>query len=229
MRIAVIPARGGSKRIPMKNIRSFCGLPMIGHTINLVKSLGLFDEVIVSTDSQEIADVALSYHAQVPFLRPEELSGDFVGTAPVMSHAVRYLQRKYQDLEAVCCIYATAALMSKEDLASGLIHLNQTGVNFAFSAGRFPSAVYRGFSINENGGVQMLFPLHSDTRSQDLPVTYFDAGQFYWGKPQAFEQELPIFKDYSRIIQVPRWRCQDIDTEDDWAFAEYLWRFREAK
>jgi len=224
--IAVIPARGGSKRIPLKNIRSFCGLPIIGHTIRLLQESRLFEQIIVSTDNEQIADVARSFGAQVPFMRPAALADDFTGTAPVMSHATLNLIDAGLQVDSVCCVYATAALLSTNDLNDGYSKLQSPDVEYVFSASRFPSVVHRGFQIRKDGGIEMLFPDFCSARTQDLPETFFDAGQFYWGKPEAFIDQLPMFEHHSRIVPLPRWRSQDIDTEEDWEFAEYLWRFR---
>ncbi|MCK9201494.1 MAG: pseudaminic acid cytidylyltransferase [Gallionella sp.] len=222
MKIAVIPARGGSKRIPRKNIKLFCGKPMIAWSIEAAQSSGLFDRIIVSTDDMEIADVAKRWGANVPFVRPEELSNDYAGTTPVVAHATRWVLDQGLDLEAVCCIYATAPFIQMDDLKRGWDELSAGAWDYAFSVTDFAAPIFRSFKQTAGGGIEMFFPEHFATRSQDLPVALHDAGQFYWGRPAAWLEEKRIFDQYSKPIMVPRWRVQDIDTPDDWERAEIL-------
>jgi N-acylneuraminate cytidylyltransferase len=220
VRIAVVPARGGSKRIPGKNLRQFAGKPMLAHPIAAALGSGLFDRVVVSTDDEAIAEAALREGAEVPFLRPVALSDDFATTGAVISHAIDALGAR--SAEAVCCIYATAALLQIEDLRRGWELLQQGGWNFVFAATPFPAPVQRGFVQDERGGLRMLFPEQFATRSQDLPEVLHDAGQFYWGRPRAWLDGEPVFGKDSTLVRVPRWRVQDIDTEEDWCRAEAL-------
>ena len=230
MRLAVIPARGGSKRIPRKNIKDFCGKPMIAWSIEVAKNSNLFDSIIVSTDDEEIAEISIKYGAQVPFTRPQELSNDFSGTTEVIAHATQWALSQNLDLEAVCCIYATAPLIQISDLSQGLKTLQDGGWAYAFSVADFASPIFRSFKKNQNGGLEMFFPSEFDKRSQDFPVAYHDAGQFYWGRPDAWLEDIKIFDQYSAPVLIPRWAVQDIDTVDDWKRAEIIFKLiRETK
>jgi pseudaminic acid cytidylyltransferase len=220
-RIAVIPARGGSKRIPGKNIRLFFGKPMIAWSIEAAKSSGLFDRIIVSTDDAGIAAVARQYGAEVPFTRPAELATDLAGTGAVISHATRWAMQHGQ-VHSVCCILATAPFMRAEDLAQGWQRLTAGQWQFAFAATDFAAPIFRSFRLKDEGGVEMFFPEHYETRSQDLPRALHDAAQFYWGRPSAWLEEKRVFEPHSDVVLVPRWRVQDIDTEEDWVRAELL-------
>ncbi|NEO82896.1 MAG: pseudaminic acid cytidylyltransferase [Spirulina sp. SIO3F2] len=224
MKIAVIPARGGSKRIPRKNIRSFAGKPAIAHVIQVALDSGLFDNVWVSTDDLEIAEVAQQWGATIPFLRPPELADDFVGITPVIAHATNWARSQNLALDAVCCIYATAMLCQSQDLVKGWQTLNTGDWLYSFSATEFAAPIFRAFQQTESGGVEMFFPEHFTTRSQDLPMALHDAGQFCWGRPHAWQAQKQIFAPWSIPTLIPRWRVQDIDTEIDWQQAEKIWR-----
>jgi pseudaminic acid cytidylyltransferase len=222
MNIAVIPARGGSKRIPRKNIREFCGKSMIAWSIDAAQDSGLFERIIVSTDDHEIADIARVYGAEVPFMRPAELADDHTGTTQVIAHATRWLMDKGWLPEAVCCLYATAPFVRVEDLRQGLDLLKSGDWAFTFSATEYAAPVFRSFYSHPEGGVEMLFPEHFTSRSQDLPLALHDAGQFYWGFPDSWLKEKRLFDRHSCPLIIPRWRVQDIDTEDDWKRAEII-------
>lgn len=222
MKVAIIPARGGSKRIPRKNVRPFLGKPMIAHSIACARESGLFERVIVSTDDDEIASVAVAYGADVPFVRPRELSDDHTGTTAVMAHAVGFLQDSGAQLSAVCCVYATAPFMRVADLRAALNLLMSGNWSFVFAATTFASSVYRSFHVEAAGGLKMLFPEFFLTRSQDLREALHDAGQFYWGKPEAWLTQAKVFDKGSTVVLLPRWRVHDIDTEDDWRRAELV-------
>ena len=224
MKVAIIPARGGSKRIPRKNILEFAGKPMIAHSIHCALGSGLFDRVIVSTDDSEISRVAREFGAEVPFVRPKELSDDHTSTNAVISHGVKWLQSQGANLSAVCCIYATAPFIHEEDLKRGLETLEAGDWQYVFSATSFAYPIFRSFQKNTKGGVKMFFPKHFNTRSQDLPEALHDAGQFYWGRPEAWLNRLRSFEKWSTIVRVPRWRVQDIDTPEDWGRAEIMWQ-----
>lgn len=224
MKVAVIPARGGSKRIPRKNVREFAGKPMIRHSIECALRSQLFDRVLVSTDDDEIARVAVQSGAEVPFRRPAELANDFAGTTEVIAHAIGWLSGEKVDLSAVCCIYATAPFLRPADLAEGLGILQAGSWRYVFSATTFAAPVFRSFKMTPAGGVQMFFPEHFAKRSQDLPEALHDAGQFYWGTPQAWLERLMIFAEWSTSVRIPRWRVHDIDTIEDWDRAELTWR-----
>jgi pseudaminic acid cytidylyltransferase len=222
MKIAVIPARGGSKRIPRKNIKTFYGKPMIAWSIEAALGSKLFDKVIVSTDDVEIAEVAKKYGAEVPFVRPSDLSNDFAGTIEVIAHATKWAIDQGWELEAVCCIYATAPFVQIDDINAGWKLLNSGPWAYAFTATDYAFPIFRSIKIMENGGVQMFFPEHFKTRSQDLPEAFHDAGQFYWGRPTAWLEGKIFFSDHSIPVKIPRWRVQDIDTANDWERAEVL-------
>lgn len=224
MKIAVIPARGGSKRIPRKNIRPFLGVPMIAYPIRAARDSGLFDHILVSTDDSEIATVARTEGAEIPFMRPAQLADDSTMTADVIAHAIAWAEGKSWALDAVCCIYATAPFLSPSDLHRGLALLDSGPWQFAFSVTEFPAPIFRAFRIGDNGGVEMFYPQHFRTRSQDLPVALHDAGQFYWGRPDAWRLREPVFSRHSIPVILPRWRTVDIDTEDDWQQAELMGR-----
>lgn len=223
MKIAVIPARGGSKRIPRKNIKDFCGKPMIAWSIEAAKASGLFDHVIVSTDDAEIADIARVWGAEVPFVRAIELSDDYAGTTEVITHATRWSISQGWPVSAVCCIYATAPFVQVGDLKRGLELLESGSWAYAFSATDFAAPIFRAFKQVAEGGVEMFFPEHFATRSQDLPIALHDAGQFYWGRPSAWVEGRRIFDRHSVPVIIPRWRVQDIDNQDDWMRAELIY------
>ena len=224
MNVAVIPARGGSKRIPRKNIREFCGKPMIAWPINIAQESGLFDHIIISTDDEEIAEVAKLCGAEVPFMRETELSDDYTGTTEVIAHAVLWMQKQQWEPKAICCMYATSVFLTAEDLKKGFDALSTGNWSYAFSVTNFEYSIFRSFKENPDGGVEMFFPENFDKRSQDLPDALHDASQFYWGKPEAWLKGKKIFDAHSEPIMIPRWRVQDIDTEDDWKRAELLFQ-----
>jgi N-acylneuraminate cytidylyltransferase len=222
MKLAVIPARGGSKRIPRKNIKLFYGKPMIAWSIEAAKLSGLFDRVLVSTDDEEIADVARKFGAEVPFIRPLELSDDHIGTTPVIAHSTQWALNQGFDIDAVCCIYATAPFIRISDIKNGLDLLDSTNSAFAIAVTNFAAPIFRSFRESLGGGVEMIFPEHFLTRSQDLPIVLHDAGQFYWGRTSSWIQCKHGIGPNTAIIKIPRWRVQDIDDEDDWKRAELL-------
>lgn len=224
MKVAIIPARGGSKRIPGKNIKLFAGKPLIVYSIDVAVNSGLFDKVIVSTDSEEIRSMSLAAGASVPFLRPENLSNDVVGTRPVTNHAIQYCEQYYGAPEHVCCIYATAPFLQQTYLKKGFQELvEKPDFNFAFSATTFPFPVQRAL-LRDGGGVKPMMPEFIHSRSQDLEEVYHDAGQFYWGTAQAWLSGKVVFSNTSIPVVLPRYLVQDIDTEEDWIRAELMFR-----
>jgi pseudaminic acid cytidylyltransferase len=232
MNVAIIPARGGSKRIPRKNVRPFYGKPIIAYTIEVARQSGVFERIIVSTDDAEIGTIAQSYGAEFPFVRPPELSEDYTGTVDVVCHAVRWLLDNKTDCTSVCCLYATAPflLFRPESIRTGLEILQQSGQwDYVFSATTFPYSIFRAFSLGDNNSVEMLFPEHYTSRSQDLPEMWHDAAQFYWGTATAWLERKTIIGDRSTIVKLPRWQVQDIDTEDDWFVAEQLYQLFTSK
>ena len=224
MKVAIIPARGGSKRIPRKNIKEFCGKPMIGWPIEAAINSKCFDRIIVSTDDAEIAEVARMHGAETPFVRPAELSNDHAGTIPVIAHAIEWLQANENVVEKVCCIYATAPFVLATDLRLGLETLENSGADYAFSVTSFPFPIQRAIRITAENRVQMFQPQHFNTRSQDLEEAWHDAGQFYWGVSSAWLTNKPVFSEDAAPVALPRFRVQDIDTPEDWQRAENMFQ-----
>jgi pseudaminic acid cytidylyltransferase len=228
MKLAVIPARGGSKRIPRKNIKLFCGKPIIEWSIEAAQQSGCFDQVVVSTDDAEIAEVARQCGAQVPFMRPADLSDDQTGTTAVVAHAIGWFSALGKQPEQVCCLYATAPFVSPDDLRRGLDVLTKTGSDYAFSVASFAFPIQRAIRINEASRVEMFNPEHFNTRSQDLEEAFHDAGQFYWGRADAWSQGRMIFSPAATPVLLPRHRVQDIDTLEDWIRAEWMFKALQA-
>jgi pseudaminic acid cytidylyltransferase len=220
MKLAVIPARGGSKRIPRKNIKQFCGKPMITWSIDAALQSDCFDQVIVSTDDVEIADVARKCGAQVPFIRPAELSDDHTGTTAVVANAIDWFIAQGQAPDQVCCLYATAPFVTAEDLRTGLRVLTESGADYAFSVTSYAFPIQRAIRITSAQRIEMFNPESFNARSQDLEAAYHDAGQFYWGQATAWQRNRAIFGPTSSPVLLPRHRVQDIDTEEDWLEAE---------
>lgn len=229
MRLAVIPARGGSKRIPRKNIKPFCGKPMIARSIEAALESGCFDRVIVSTDDTEIAEVARQFGATVPFMRPAELSDDYTGTVPVIRHAIEWFTASGECPDQVCCIYATAPFISEEDICQGLESLVANGCDYAFSVTSYAFPIQRAIRITPQGRVEMFQSAHFNTRSQDLEEAFHDAGQFYWGRASAWLEGKALFGLHSAPVILPRHRVQDIDTAEDWERAELMFKVMHAQ
>jgi pseudaminic acid cytidylyltransferase len=222
MKIAIIPARGGSKRIPRKNIKQFGGLPMIAWSIRAAIASQCFERIIVSTDDDEIAQVAIAHGAEVPFVRPPELSDDHTGTIPVIAHAIEWQNAQGPSASDVCCIYATAPFVSATDIKHGHQVLHDSGADYAFSVTSYAFPIQRAIRITPNQRVQMFEPEHFNTRSQDLVEAWHDAGQFYWGHATAWLSHQPVFTEASSPVPIPRYRVQDIDTLEDWERAELM-------
>jgi N-acylneuraminate cytidylyltransferase len=224
MKVAIIPARGGSKRIPRKNCRNFFGKPMIAWSIGAAVESGIFDHVVVSTDDDEIAAIAERCGAEVPFRRPDALSGDHVATRPVVNDAIEKLTMLYGKPSQVCCLYATAPFVRKDDLVDAYSKLMETGAEFVFSVAKYAYQIQRALRINAQGFTEMRYPEHAMTRSQDLEDSYHDAGQFYWGQTAAFLSNRSALQARSVPYVMPPGRVQDIDTPEDWEHAELLFR-----
>ena len=221
--IAIIPARGGSKRIPKKNIKNFFGKPLIAYSIETAIKSKLFDKVIVSTDDHEIATISKKYGAEVPFLRPKELSDDFTGTQDVINHTLEYLDQNGQRYDYICTLYATSPLLQIQYLQEGYNKIVNASVKYCFSATSMPFPIQRTFKLNKNGRCEMFTQEHYMTRSQDLDEAYQDAGQFYWENRNIQSDEIMFGKDSIPII-LPRHLVQDIDTLEDWERAEVLYQ-----
>lgn len=219
--VAIIPARGGSQRIPRKNLKPFNGEPMIAGSIRTALNSGLFERVVVSTDDEEIADVARAFGAEVPFMRPVELADAFTGTSAVIQHAIGALDRRY---DFTCCIYASAPLLQARFLREGYqALLAAQDKSYAFSVCGFGFPIQRALLINQDGSLDALHPEYRSVRSQDLVPAYQDAGQFYWGRSEAWLRGEVIFSPHSLPVILPRHLVQDIDTEEDWLRAQYLY------
>ena len=222
MNVAIIPARGGSKRIPRKNIKEFFGKPLIAYSIQTALQSGLFDEVIVSTDDEEIAQVARKYGALTPFVRPKELSDDFTGSGAVVAHALKYLQENGYEIDFLCTIYATAPFLEEKYLRLGLEKLKNSSAKYAFSCTSMPFPIQRTFKITQDERCEMFERENFSKRSQDLEMAYQDAGQFYWNNLAVKSDEI-MFANASIPIVLPRYLVQDIDDEEDWARAQVMY------
>jgi len=222
--VAIIPARAGSKRIPNKNIKLFYGEPVISYSIKAALKTNLFNRIIVSTDSKEIAAVAESCGAEVPFMRPPELADDFTGTASVLVDALNWLTEDGSPADYFCCIYATAPFVQPEYIIKGFSLLKKTNAAVAFSVTTYPYPIFRALKKDEDGYIKMLWPEYKNSRSNDLAEAYHDAGQFYWGNTKKFIKEKTLFASKAVPIVIPRYLVQDIDTEEDWKAAEKMYR-----
>lgn len=221
MNLAVIPARGGSKRIPRKNLRPFHGKPIICYSIEAALGSGLFDHVVVSTDDDEIADLAVRSGASVPFRRPASLADDHTGTNAVARHAVDWFAQNGQAVRCACCLYATAPFVTADDLRASR-ELLDPDTDFVFAATRFRFPVQRALVRDAAGLVAPMFRQWIGARSQDLEEAIHDAGQFYWGWAQSFREHDSPFLARARAHELPTHRVQDIDTLEDWTYAELL-------
>jgi len=226
MNIAVIQARGGSKRIPGKNIKNFLGTPIIQYTLEMALSCqDLFDHVIVTTDSEEIANIAKNAGAEVPFMRPAKLADDYANTAEVVEHAIQESEKIYgEKIDNICCLYATAAFLRTCDIRKGYELLKSKNVSSVFSVTTFPFPIFRAQKIVADGHLEMFWPEHELTRSNDLPEAYHDAGQFYWLDAQQFLQKKLMYGKDALPVILPRILVQDIDTPEDWETAEILYK-----
>lgn len=203
---------------------------MIAYAIEKALTSGLFDDVLISTDCDEIAALGVYYGASVPFMRPASLADDHTGTGAVICHAIEYFKTNGQSPDYLCCIYPTCPLLLPDDLQKALEALiKQPEKDFAFSSTRYAFPIQRAFILDDQGHPEMLFPEHLSTRSQDLPEAFHDAGQFYWGKPQAFLQGISMFSQQAIPYIMPRARVMDIDTEEDWQDAELLYRLMQSR
>lgn len=222
-RLAVIPARGNSKRIPRKNIRAFAGKPMIAYAIEAARATHLFDHVVVSTDDEEIADIAARHGAELPFTRPAELADDFTPTVPVIAHAIAACRTLGWSVDTACCIYPGVPFIEPDDLVQALALLESGVAAYAFPVARFPSPIQRALKRLPDGRVAPFDPAYVGVRTQDLEPAYHDAGQFYWGRAQAWLDGLNIHQNGACMV-LPAWRVVDLDTPEDWERAEAMLR-----
>lgn len=221
MKVVIIPARGGSKRIPRKNIKHFNGKPIIAWAILVAQKTNLFDHIVVSTDDEEIKAISEKYGAIVPFIRPAELSDDNTPTVPVISHAVKEIDKLYGYVDQACCIYPCSPLLTASDLTTSLNILISTDADFVYPVVEYPHPIFRSMRKSKNGKMQFIYPEHELTRTQDLEIVFHDAGQFYWGKAKAWRELKKMHTD-GIGMEIPSYRVVDIDTEDDWKRAEML-------
>jgi pseudaminic acid cytidylyltransferase len=224
MKIAIIPARGGSKRIPRKNILNFMGKPLIAYSIEAAIDSKLFDRIIVSTDDPEIATIAKEWGAETPFVRPLYLADDMTGTNEVVKHAIQWHNNHVKQVEIACCIYATAPLVTPQYLQKGLDILTATKKSYALSVTRFSSAIQRAIRLSKEGAIELLHPNYINTRTQDLEENYHDAGQFCWGWGKSYLNSIPILSNQTVPVILPRYLVQDIDTMEDWYQAELMYK-----
>ena len=222
MTLAVIPARSGSKRLPRKNIKEFLGKPMIVWTILAAIESNVFDRIIVSTDSEEIAEISRQNGADVPFLRPAELADDVTPTIPVIRHAIEWISSHGGNHDAVCCLYPAAPFISPYMIKRAYNVMKEQPGGFVFPVSQFHPPIQRALRMDSQGFVEMLDGKNQLVRTQDLEETYFDAGQFYWGHTETWISNDYIFTGMSRGIAVDRSEAVDIDTEEDWRLTEKL-------
>ena len=221
--VAVIPARGGSKRIPHKNIKPFCGKSMIAYSIEAAKNAGIFDRIIVSTDSEEIASIARDLGAEIPFMRPGNLADDQTGTDAVILHALKRLMEDGEKIDYICCIYATAPFVKAEYIIKGYNLLCDKNAASCFSVTTYSFPIFRSLKINKQDRLEMFWPEYRETRSQDLPEAYHDAGQFYWSDAKKYLKEKQFYSKDAIPVILPRYLVQDIDTPEDWETAEKMY------
>lgn len=222
--VCIIPARGGSKRIPRKNIKNFFGKPMIAWSIEAALNSNCFDQVIVSTDDQEIAEVAKKYGARIPFIRPAALANDFAGTTPVVKHAIEELESQGTQISDVLCLYATAPFVQPQTIIKAYQQFKETQADYCFTVTSFTAPIQRAFKITSEKRLEMFYPEYSGARSQDLETAYHDAGQLAWGKATAFKALKPMFSKHASPFILPNYLVQDIDTPADWQQAELMFK-----
>lgn len=225
MNIAIIPARGGSKRIPRKNIKNFDGKPIIIWSIQVAKKSKLFDYIVVSTDDNEIKQIAEEHGAIVPFIRPHNISDDETPTVPVISHAVKEIDRLYRNVDYACCIYPCSPFIKVSDLVKSFNLLKSSGENFVYPVTEYPHSIFRSMRQSKDGKMKFLYPEYEMSRTQDLEKIFHDTGQFYWGKAEAWRKLKKMHTD-GVGMKIPPYRVIDIDTEDDWKRAELFFRLK---
>ncbi len=224
--LAIIPARGGSKRIPKKNIKEFLGKPIIAYSIEAALKSNLFDEVMVSTDDQEIAEIAIKYGAKVPFIRSIENSDDNATIADVINAVIIFYENQNLYPSIVCCLFATAPFITETIIKEGYNKIFNQGYSSAFTIQKFDYPIFRALKKTKKGNLEMIWKEHLNTRSQDLPDAYHDAGQCYFAKVEPFRNEGTFFTKNSIGIEIANSKAVDIDTEEDWKFAEQLYKIQ---
>lgn len=222
MNVAIIPARGGSKRILRKNIRSFHGKPMIAYAIEAAQRSRLFQHIVVSTDDQEIAAIAQELGAEVPFLRPSDLADDFATTVSVIAHATKACLERGWVFDRICCVYPCVPFLQSSDLGKALQNLVDHQASYCFPIAQYPSPIQRALRLSAQGKIESFNQSYVAVRTQDLELAYFDVGQFYWGTVEAWSSELAVHSSATGHL-IPSWRVVDIDTEDDWIRAELMY------
>lgn len=223
MRMCVIPARGGSKRIPRKNIREFLGKPIIAYSIEAALESNCFEEVLVSTDDKEIADLSIKYGAQVPFLRPQKLSDDLSNTLSVVKHAIEQRDSN-NNLESVCCLYATAPFIDAKTINQSYEKFISSNASFCLGITNFSFPIQRAVRISNNNRIEIINEDNSNKNSQDFEETFHDAGQFCWGKASAFRKEISVYAGLTIPYILKNNLVRDIDTIEDWIQAEAMYR-----
>lgn len=218
--VCIIPARGGSKRVPGKNRRDFAGMPLIAHPIGAAIESGCFSRIVVSTDDEKIAQIAKEHGAEVPFMREASLADDQTGTAEVVIDAIQRIGAETSDL--VCCLYPTAPLVTPDDLTQSKMKISVSFADALVAVAEYDFAPLRAFKTADDGSLSFNWPEHALTRSQDLPELLHDAGAFYWVRTEPFLQSGKLIAEYTIGYQLPRWRVVDIDTEDDFKMAQML-------
>jgi N-acylneuraminate cytidylyltransferase len=221
--VAIITARGGSKRIPRKNIKDFLGKPIIAYSIETALNSGLFDYVMVSTDDDEIAEVAKKYGAKVPFTRSKQTSDDFAGTADVVLEVLHDLRKIGKEFEYACCLYPTAPFISEQSLNESFDLLIEKKFDSVFPICQFSYPIQRALKKSDCV-INMIWPENLNKRSQDLTPSFHDAGQFYWTKVNSFLENNKLFTDNSGAIVLNELQVQDIDNETDWLIAELKYK-----
>lgn len=222
--LCIIPARGGSKRIPRKNVKEFAGRPIISYVIELARKAGIFEEIMVSTDDDEIADIAVKNGAKVPFRRTLKNSDDFASTIDVLHEVAESYESIGKTFSNICCIYPTSPLVQVKDLLAGYRQLTDTDCDVVFPVVAFSYPIWRGLRILKDDGVEMLWPEHLNSRSQDLEKVYHDAGQWYWIKSECVLRREPLYGSRSKAIILDEMMVQDIDTPEDWQIAEIKYK-----
>jgi len=229
MNVAIIPARGGSKRIPGKNIKDFMGKPIIHYPIKAAVESGLFAKVIVSTDSEEIANVAIKAGAEVPFERPKSIADDDTPTADVVLHAINWLNAHGEKVKYCCCIYATAPFVTSTSIRKGFSLLSENGYSEVITVTTFNSCIFRALQKGHDGSLEMLWPENELKKTQDFPEVYHDAGQFYWLDSEKFLESKKMWSAEAFPLVLPRYLIQDIDTLEDWETSELLFELCKGK